>query len=82
MIGRTPATAQQSKSEPPCHLQKNTEANDNSYNLNQKTIQALDVLAKEYVDFEVTMANATHEQEAGDVLHVATLEVAEELNEP
>ena len=25
------------------------------------------------------MANVTHEQEAGDTLHVATLEVAEEL---
>ena len=32
-----------------------------------------------YVDFEVTVANVTHEQEAGDTLHVATLEVAEEL---
>ena len=39
----------------------------------------MDALAKEYVDFEVTMANVTHEQEAGDTLHVATLEVAEEL---
>ena len=48
-------------------------------NLNQKSIQALDALAKEYVDFEVTMANVAHEQEAGDVLFVATLEVAEEL---
>ena len=43
--------------------------------LNQKSLQALDALAKEYVDF----ANVTHEQEAGDTLHVATLEVAEEL---
>ena len=31
------------------------------------------------MDFEVTMANLAHEQEAGDALHVATLEVAEEL---
>ena len=36
-------------------------------------------LAKEYVDFEVTMANVTHEQEAGDTLHVATLDVGEEI---
>ena len=41
--------------------------------------QAFDALAKEYVDFEATMANVTSEQEAGDVLHAATLEVAEEL---
>ena len=53
---------------------KNAEANDKAYDLNQKSVQALDALSKEYVDFEVT-----HEQEAGDTLHVATLEVAEEL---
>ena len=58
---------------------KNTDANDKAYDLNQKSIQALDALAKEYVDFEATMANVTSEQEAGDVLHAATLEVAEEL---
>ena len=44
-----------------------------------KSIQALDAMAKEYVDFEVTMSNVTHEQEAGDTLQVATMEVAEEL---
>ena len=58
---------------------KNAEANDKACDLNQKSVHALDALAKEYVDFEVTMANVTHEQEAGDTLHVATLEVAEEL---
>ena len=47
-----------------------------AYDLNQKSIQALD---KEYVDSEVTVANVTHEQAAGDALHVATLEVSEEL---
>ena len=31
------------------------------------------------MDFEVTNANVTHEQEAGDTLHAATLEVAEDL---
>ena len=58
---------------------KNAEANDKAYDLNQKSMQALDALAKEYVDFEVTVANVTHEQEARDTLHAATLEVAEEL---
>ena len=57
---------------------KNAEANDKAYDLNHQSIQALDALAKEYVDLEVTMANVAHEQEAGDTLHVATLEVAEE----
>ena len=57
----------------------NTEANDKAYDLNQKSMQALDALAKEYIDFEAIMANVTSEQEAGDVLHVATLQMAEEL---
>ena len=38
------------------HRKKNTDANDKAYDLNQKSIQALDALAKEYVDFEATMA--------------------------
>ena len=50
----------------------------NTY-LNQESLRALDALAKEYVDFEATMANVTSEQEAGCVLPVATLEVAEDL---
>ena len=58
---------------------KNTDANDKADDLNQKSIQALDALAKEYVGFEATMANVTSEHEAGYVLHAATLEVAEEL---
>ena len=58
---------------------KNTDANDKAYDLNQKSFQALYALAKEYVDFEATMANVTSEHVAGDVLHPATLEVAEEL---
>ena len=31
------------------------------------------------IRFEVTMTNVTHKQEAGDTLHVATLEVAEDI---
>ena len=58
---------------------KNTDANDKAYDLNQKSIQALDALTKEHVDFEATVANVTSEHEAGYVLHAATLEVTEEL---
>ena len=58
---------------------RNAEANDKACDLNQKSVLALDALAEEYVDFEVTMANVALEEEAGDALHVATLEVAEEL---
>ena len=56
---------------------RNAEANDKAYDLNQKSVLALDALEKEYVDFEVT--NVAHEQEAGDAMHVETLAVAEEL---
>ena len=42
---------------------KNTEANDKASDLFHKSIQALHALAKECVDFEITMANVTHEQE-------------------
>ena len=59
---------------------ENTDANDKAYDLNQKTIQALDAFSEEYVDFEATMANVTSEHEAGDASHAATLEVAEELD--
>ena len=52
---------------------------EEAFDLNQKSKQAFDALAKEYVDFEATMANVTSEHEAGYVLHAATLEVAEEL---
>ena len=58
---------------------RNAKANDKAYELDQKSVLALDALAKEYVDFEVTMANVAHEEEAGDALHNATLEVSEEL---
>ena len=36
-------------------------------------------MAAEHVAFEATLANVTSEHEARDVLHAATLEVAEEL---
>ena len=52
---------------------KNTNVNDKDNDLNQKSFQALDALAKEYVDFDATMANVTSEHEAGDVLHRSDL---------
>ena len=45
---------------------KNAKTNDKAYVINQKSLQALDAPVMEYVDFEVTMANVTHEQEADD----------------
>ena len=47
---------------------KNTEANTKVYDLNQKTMQALDALAEEYEIFEETMKKGTHETEEGDML--------------
>ena len=58
---------------------KNAEANDRAYDLNRKTIQALDALAEEYAAFEVTMAKVTSEHEAGDVSYAVASEVADEL---
>ena len=46
---------------------KNAEANDRAYDMNQKTIQALDTLAEEYGTFEATMKKVTFEHEQGDV---------------
>ena len=58
---------------------KNAEANDKAYDLDQKTIQALDALAADYFAFEATLANVTSEHEAGDVTHTAAAETAGEL---
>ena len=58
---------------------KNAEANDKAYDLNQKTIQALDALAEDYLVSEATMANVTSEHEAGDAIHAASAETAGEL---
>ena len=41
---------------------KNAEANDKAYDLNQKTIQALDALAADYIVFEAAMANVTRQE--------------------
>ena len=58
---------------------KNAEANDKAYDLNQKTIQALDSLAADYIAVEATMENVTGEHEAGDAIHTAAAETAGEL---
>ena len=41
---------------------KNTDANDKAYDLNHKSFQALDALAKEYVDFEAASLGRSHAQ--------------------
>ena len=57
----------------------NAEANGKAHDLNQKTIQALDALAEDYLVSEATMANVTSEHEAGDAIHAASAETAGEL---
>ena len=59
--------------------EKNAEANYRTYDLNQKTKQALDALAEDYGTFEATMANVTSEHEAGDATHEEAAETAGEL---
>ena len=62
------------------NYRKNAEANDRAYDMNQKTLQALDILAKEYGSFEATMKKVTFEHEEGDVLYAMASEVADELD--
>ena len=59
--------------------QKNAEANDGAYDMNQNTIQALDSLAEEYGVSEVTMKKVMFEHEEGDVLYAVASEVTDEL---
>ena len=59
---------------------KNTETNTSAYDLNQKTMQALDTLAEEYEIFEETMRKVTFETEEGDMLCAVASEVGEELD--
>ena len=58
---------------------KNVEANDKAYDLNQKTLQALDALVADYIAFDATMANVTSQHEAGYAIHTAAAETAGEL---
>ena len=59
---------------------KNTEANAKVYDLNQKTMQALDALAKEYEIFKETVKKVTHETEEVDLLFAAAYEAVEEFD--
>ena len=59
---------------------KNTEANTKVCDLNQTTMQALDVLAEEYGIFEETIENVTDETEEGDMLFAVAYELMEELD--
>ena len=56
---------------------KNTEANTKVYDLHQKTIEALDVLAEEYEIFEATMKKVTHETEEVNMLFAAAYEACQ-----
>ena len=56
-------------------FKKNTEANTRVCDLNQKTMQALDVLAEENEIFQVT-----HETEDGDKLSAVAYEAMEEFD--
>ena len=58
---------------------KHTGANTRSYDLKQKTMQALDTLVEEYEIFEETMRKVTCETEEGDMLCAVASEVGEEL---
>ena len=59
---------------------KNTEANTKVYDLNQKTMQAVDVLAEDYEIFEETMKKVTYETDEGDMLFAVAYEAMEELD--
>ena len=59
---------------------KSTEANTKTYDLNQKTMQALDTLAEEYEIFDETMKKVPLETEEGDMLFAVAYEVGEELD--
>ena len=56
---------------------KNAEANTKAYDVNQKTMQALDTLAEECEIFEETMKKVTHETEEGDMLFAVACEFRE-----
>ena len=60
-------------------FKKNAKTNDKAYDLNQKTMQALDALAADHIAFEATVANVTSEREAGGAMHAAAAETAGEL---
>ena len=59
---------------------KNTEANTKVYDLNQKTMQAVDVLAEDYEILQDTMKNVTYETEEGDMLFAVPCEAMKELD--
>ena len=50
------------------------------YDLNQKTLQALDALALEYETFEETMKQMEHETAEGDMLYAVAYEAMDDLD--
>ena len=59
---------------------ENAESDTKTFDLNQKTMQALDTLAEEYEIFEETLKKVTDETEDGDMLFAVADEVGEELD--
>ena len=60
-------------------FEKNSEANNKVYDLNENTMWALDRLEATYLSFEGTWAKMEHEIAEGDVLFAASQEVLDEL---
>ena len=76
-VGIAPSP-QQSEGELELHIQE--KHSTKVYDLNQKTMQALDIPAEEYEIFEETMKKVTHETEEGDMLFAAAYETMEEVD--
>ena len=58
---------------------KTAEANDRAYDMNQRTIRALEALAEEYTSVEPSMKKVTSEHEEGNVLYATVTEATDEL---
>ena len=76
----TTATLNNRKGSLSATYKKNAEANTRAYDLNQKTIPALDTLAEECEVFEETMKKVTLENEEDGMLYAAASEVEDELD--
>ena len=78
-VGIAPSP-QQSERSLSCTYKKNNDANAKVYDLNQKTMQALDALAEEYEIFKETLKKVTHDTQEGDMLFSVAYEAMEELD--
>ena len=69
------------KGSPSQTFENNTETNAKVYDLNQKTMQALDALAAVYAVFEKAGENLNVENSTGDVLFADVLAAMDEQNQ-